>query len=178
MASVDAELMAKALAALPSSPAPTSSHSRQDAPAETPTPGTGEATNDIRWAVNVLLEKIAAKFEAWETFDLFRSEAASIVRSFKHDHPCAGEATSEPPTVRETCVDCGKIDPCDEDCPNWIDPPQAVREAISPADLAEVLENVRAAIAKLSDFRSVKNVPIELHKACHSLEHLTKGLRG
>lgn len=40
---------------------------------------------DVRWAVNYLLEQIAAKFEAWETFDLFRSEAAATVRSFKHD---------------------------------------------------------------------------------------------
>jgi len=48
-------------------------------------------------------------------------------------------------------------------------------EIISPADLAEVLENVRAAIAKLSDFRSVKNVPIELHKACLALTHIVEG---
>jgi DNA-binding MarR family transcriptional regulator len=40
---------------------------------------------DIRWAVNVLLESIAAKFEANPTFDLWRSDAASLVRSFKHD---------------------------------------------------------------------------------------------
>lgn len=40
---------------------------------------------DIRWAVNVLLEKIAEKFEAWETMDLWRSEAAATVRSFKHE---------------------------------------------------------------------------------------------
>lgn len=40
---------------------------------------------DVRWAVNVLLEKIAEKFEGWDTFDLFRSEAAATVRGFKHD---------------------------------------------------------------------------------------------
>jgi hypothetical protein len=40
---------------------------------------------DVRWAVNYLLEQIAAKFEVWDTFDLFRSEAAATVRSFKHD---------------------------------------------------------------------------------------------
>jgi hypothetical protein len=44
-----------------------------------------ESTQDVRWAVNVLLEKIAAKFEALETMDLWRSEAAETVRSFKHD---------------------------------------------------------------------------------------------
>lgn len=48
-------------------------------------------TADVRWAVNVLLEKIAAKFEGWDTFDVFRSEAAATVRSFKHD------LSSEPP---------------------------------------------------------------------------------
>lgn len=42
---------------------------------------------DIRWAVNVLLEQIAEKFETHETLDIWRSEAASIVRSFKHDLP-------------------------------------------------------------------------------------------
>lgn len=39
---------------------------------------------DIRWAVNVLLETIAAKFEANPTFDLWRSDAAALVRSYKH----------------------------------------------------------------------------------------------
>ncbi len=42
-------------------------------------------TSDIRWAVNVLLEKIAAKFEANDTMDIWRSDAAATVRSFKHD---------------------------------------------------------------------------------------------
>lgn len=42
---------------------------------------------DIRWAVNVLLEKIAAKFEANETMDIWRSDAAALVRSFKHQLP-------------------------------------------------------------------------------------------
>lgn len=47
--------------------------------------GSSAGNEDVRWAVNYLLEQIAAKFEAWETFDLFRSEAAATVRSFKHD---------------------------------------------------------------------------------------------
>lgn len=40
---------------------------------------------DIRWAVNVLLETIAAKFEANSTLDIWRSDAAALVRSFKHN---------------------------------------------------------------------------------------------
>ena len=40
-------------------------------------------TQDVRWAVNVLLEKIAAKFEANDTLDIWRSDAAATVRSFK-----------------------------------------------------------------------------------------------
>ena len=28
----------------------------------------------------------------------------------------------EPATVRETCTDCGKRDPCDDDCPNFVEP--------------------------------------------------------
>lgn len=40
--------------------------------------------SDVRWAVNVLLEKIAVKFEENPTWDLWRSDAAALVRSFKH----------------------------------------------------------------------------------------------
>jgi hypothetical protein len=49
--------------------------------ADTSTDGNGET--DVRWAVNVLLETIAAKFEAWDTLDLWRSDAAATVRGFK-----------------------------------------------------------------------------------------------
>lgn len=42
---------------------------------------------DIRWAVNVLLEKIAAEFEANETLDIWRSDAAALVRKYKHQLP-------------------------------------------------------------------------------------------
>lgn len=45
----------------------------------------GQPDNDVRWAVNVLLERIAEKFEANDTFDIWRSDAAATVRSFKHD---------------------------------------------------------------------------------------------
>lgn len=45
----------------------------------------GVPVTDVRWAVNVLLEQVAAKFDTWDTWDLFRSEAAATVRSFKHD---------------------------------------------------------------------------------------------
>lgn len=44
-------------------------------------------TDNIRWAVNVLLETIAAKFEANPTWDIWRSDAAALVRSFKHATP-------------------------------------------------------------------------------------------
>jgi hypothetical protein len=40
---------------------------------------------DVRWAVNVLLEKIADGFEKWETADIWRSDAAAYVRARKHD---------------------------------------------------------------------------------------------
>lgn len=64
---------------------------------------------DVRWAVNVLLEKIAEKFEAWDTWDLWRSEAASTVRSFKHDL-AALDADKDGAKKSEggTCVCCGK----------------------------------------------------------------------
>lgn len=47
-------------------------------------------TQDARWAVNVLLETIAAKFEANDTWDIWRSDAATLVRSFKHSNGKAG----------------------------------------------------------------------------------------
>lgn len=50
---------------------------------------------EIRWAINVLLEKIAAKFDDWDTHDIWKSEAASTVRSFKHA-PCPQENEHEP----------------------------------------------------------------------------------
>jgi hypothetical protein len=50
---------------------------------------------DVRWAVNYLLEQIAAKFEAWDTFDLFRSEAAATVRSFKQRNVGSDVAISD-----------------------------------------------------------------------------------
>jgi hypothetical protein len=53
---------------------------------------------DVKWGVNVLLETIAAKFEAWETFDLFRSEAAATVRSFKHPSPISSTPSADPMT--------------------------------------------------------------------------------
>jgi hypothetical protein len=55
-------------------------------------PRTPAETADVRWAVNVLLEKVATKFEAWETMDLWRSDAASTVRSFKHDLAASSSA--------------------------------------------------------------------------------------
>lgn len=59
-------------------------HRQQDRPEVT----------DTRWAVNVLLETIAAKFEANPTFDLWRSDAAALVRSFKHDLSKAPEPSA------------------------------------------------------------------------------------
>jgi hypothetical protein len=60
------------------------------APAETERDGdalSAEQVNaaDVRWGVNVLLETIANKFEDWVTYDIWRSDAASTVRSYKHD---------------------------------------------------------------------------------------------
>jgi hypothetical protein len=72
---------------LPGSEEPSHDQQRADYEDEVQNAGYEPAISDetdIRWAVNVLLEKIAAKFDAWETMDLFRSEAAETVRSFKH----------------------------------------------------------------------------------------------
>ena len=49
---------------------------------------------EVRAGINILLETIAAKFDGWATWDVWRSEAASLVRSFKPAPPpspdCSG----------------------------------------------------------------------------------------
>lgn len=57
-------------------------------------PRSGVQTEDVRWGVNVLLETIAQKFEAWDTYDLWRSDAAATVRGFKHAAPSVSSAPS------------------------------------------------------------------------------------
>lgn len=43
--------------------------------------------------------------------------------------PDHGQYGSAAQTVQETCIDCGKIDPCDDDCPNFIEPAPPVQDA-------------------------------------------------
>ena len=43
------------------------------------------SVEDIRWAVNVLLERVAMTLERGDTLDIWRSDAAAVVRCFKHD---------------------------------------------------------------------------------------------
>ncbi len=64
-------------------------------------PASGAAwTTNVRWAVNVLLEKIAEKFEGWDTMDIWRSDAAMIVRGFKNsDASTASGVTEERATI-------------------------------------------------------------------------------
>jgi hypothetical protein len=52
---------------------------------------------DIRWGVNVLLEKIAKNLESWETMDIWRSDAAMVVRGFKHQTGVAENACGNDP---------------------------------------------------------------------------------
>lgn len=52
---------------------------------------------DIRWAVNYLLEQIARTFEAHDTMDIWRSEAAQLVRIHKHD--LSKPVTPTPPSA-------------------------------------------------------------------------------
>jgi hypothetical protein len=47
---------------------------------------------------------------------------------------------------------------------------------VPPADLAEVLANVRKGIAALRDAPNLR-IPIELHKACGSLAHMVEDQR-
>ena len=58
--------------------------------------------NDMRWALNNLLETIAAKFDGWETADIRRSEAASTVRGFKHELRPIGDARRVSERSRDT----------------------------------------------------------------------------
>lgn len=62
--------------------------------------GNGGA-QDVRWAVNMLLEKIADKFEKWETMDIWRSDAVALVRAHKHDLTAAPQPTTAAYTAQE-----------------------------------------------------------------------------
>ena len=74
---------------------------------------------DIRWAVNVLLEKIAEKFEANETLDIWKSDAAALVRGFKHD---AASAPAQTAPSREEFEIVRKASRLFEDAANqWMD---------------------------------------------------------
>lgn len=64
---------------------------------------------DVRWAVSYLLEKIARKFDGWETHDIWRSDAALVVRGFKHDAKPLPNAWMGMP-ICETCKGTGEID--------------------------------------------------------------------
>jgi hypothetical protein len=72
-------------------------------------PQQSAGNEDVRWAVNYLLEQIAAKFEAWETFDLFRSEAAETVRSFKHDLIAHGAQNLAQDAEKGTTLDTARV---------------------------------------------------------------------
>jgi len=71
--------------------------------------------SDIRWAVNVLLEKIAERFDKWNTADVWRDEAAATVRSFKHAAPqYQGPLTGEQELPAPACHEphnIGEVDP-------------------------------------------------------------------
>lgn len=67
-------------------------HSPEIAAAETsPGPALNEA--EIRAGINILLETIAAKLEANDTLDIWRSDAASLVRSYKHANVSMAETS-------------------------------------------------------------------------------------
>lgn len=87
---------------------------------------------DVRWAVNVLLETIAKQFEAWDTMDLWRSQAADTVRSHKHDlaaPPPQSAASTDSPNPVVT-------DHATTETPE----PDAVREALPSMDGTEPRE--------------------------------------
>lgn len=51
--------------------------------------------SDMRAGINIVLETIALKFDGWDTYDVWRSEAASLVRSFKHTPESAPAETQQ-----------------------------------------------------------------------------------
>lgn len=64
---------------------------------------------EVRAGINILLETIAAKFDGWATWDVWRSEAASLVRSFKHAPPpspdCSGCKPSGGEVQKSACIE-------------------------------------------------------------------------
>lgn len=85
-----------------------------------PSPSGDAAQVDIRWAVNVILEKIAEKFDGWETLDIWKSDAAMVVRGFKHSSPSPSVTEEQ---IAKTIawalcehVDGGGPGKCDDTC--------------------------------------------------------------
>ncbi|MGM4997797.1 hypothetical protein AB8A05_03965 [Tardiphaga sp. 538_B7_N1_4] len=75
-----------------------------------PTPPEPVAEQNIRWAVNVLLETIAKKFDDNETWDIWRSDAAATVRSFKHVTPLYAVPAISTSAVDEIAHILGEIE--------------------------------------------------------------------
>jgi len=99
-----------------------------------------KAENALVWALDKASTSLEVRNAVHLALGLVRTSAAEITALRAQSDVRApapirsGPEVGEP--MRETCIDCGKIDPCDDDCPNWIDP-SATGEAISPAAIAE-----------------------------------------
>jgi hypothetical protein len=95
---------------------------------------------DIRWGVNYLLEQIAAKFETWDTLDLFRSEAAATVRSFKHD------LAAQPPAAPvETATKSAPV----------LGPPQNNAERLPSSDAAGAGAGTQCSAGNVQEITSI-----------------------
>jgi hypothetical protein len=105
-------------------------------------------TDDVRWAVNYLLEQIAAKFEAWDTLDLFRSDAAATVRRFKHDlSSTSPQPTLETDSPLAKCEECG-TGPCESCMNSGYKHPDRAELALAADELAKLPGDVYWLLAK------------------------------
>lgn len=112
-------------------------------------------SEDIRWTVNVLLEKIAVKFETWDTMDLWRSDAAQTVRGFKHDLAAPGiPAQQQPSDLRYGIADIvqafasGDYHPTRRDCEETADKIVTALASVSPQERDATAAKLNSSLAK------------------------------
>jgi hypothetical protein len=101
---------------------------------------------DVRWAVNVLLEKIADGFEKWETADIWRSDAAAYVRSQKH-------ALAAQPPAAPVETEAEVMERRRKGLPDYEKPPIGMDWKLSEyaeQTIAEIERNIREAPANIA----------------------------
>jgi len=128
-----------------------------------------EGTQAREAAIEVLTIALEQAREAFDYAETKDDHLLCEARYRTFENALATIPSSPAPVLRS--LNSGESEPV-------VMPTSGAGEAISPADLAEVLENVKAGIAAVQAHRRAHDlsfdVPVELHKACHALAHMTR----